>query len=298
MRFITKLGWPVSEDCRPLAQKRKDLSVQSILISTLMIATLGASASAQATYQYQGNPFTFFSCGPNADDTATMDCSTPAPTNTHTSYTATDHVTATLTLDTPLGPNFPYSDVSTLPGFQLTLDDGQHTVSTPITAGQGLFSFVSTDASGQINQWRLGINTGGALNGGIATFNFTDISGAHVFDEGVLSCCDPAPPGNLAINFGIPGTWNSGIQNPATLVTNLINLVSNPSLNLTSGQISSLTDKLNNALASIQAGLNKQAINQLNAFISSVESSVKTRKMSAQTGNTLIDAANAIIAKL
>jgi hypothetical protein len=106
------------------------------------------------------------------------------------------------------------------------------------------------------------------------------------------------PPGNLAINFGIPGTWNSGIQNPATLVTNLINLVSNPSLNLTSGQISSLTDKLNNALASIQAGLNKQAINQLNAFISSVESSVKTRKMSAQTGNTLIDAANAIIAKL
>jgi hypothetical protein len=55
---------------------------------------------------------------------------------------------------------------------------------------------------------------------------------------------------------------------------------------------------LNNALASIQAGLNKQAINQLNAFINSVESSVKTRKMSAQTGNTLIDAANAIIAKL
>jgi hypothetical protein len=272
--------------------------MQKVLISAFIIASLSGSGFAQATYRYTGNPFTFFSCGPNADDTATMDCSTPAPTNIHTSYTATDHVTATLTLDAPLGPNFAYSDVRTLPGFSLTLDDGEHMVSTPLASGQGLFSFVSTDASGQINQWRLGINTGGALNGGIATFNFTDTSGAHIFDQGVLSCCDPTTPGNLAINFGIPGTWNSGIQNPAALVSNLINLVSDPSLNLTSGQVSNLTDKLNNAQASIQAGLNKQAINQLNAFINSVQSSLKTGKISAQTGNRLIDAANAIIALL
>lgn len=69
-------------------------------------------------------------------------------------------------------------------------------------------------------------------------------------------------------------------------------------MNLTSGQVSNLTDKLNNAQASIQAGLNKQAINQLNAFINSVQSSLKTGKISAQTGKTLIDAANAIIALL
>jgi hypothetical protein len=55
---------------------------------------------------------------------------------------------------------------------------------------------------------------------------------------------------------------------------------------------------LNNALASIQAGLNKQAINQLNAIISSVQSSLKTGKMSLATANTLIGAANAIIAVL
>jgi len=55
---------------------------------------------------------------------------------------------------------------------------------------------------------------------------------------------------------------------------------------------------LNNAQASIQAGLNKQAINQLNAFINSVQSSLKTGKISTQTGKTLIDAANAIIALL
>jgi hypothetical protein len=55
---------------------------------------------------------------------------------------------------------------------------------------------------------------------------------------------------------------------------------------------------LNNALASIQAGLNGQAINQLQAFINSVQSSLKTGKISAQTASTLISAANAIIAVL
>jgi len=272
--------------------------VQKILIFTLLIATLGASASAQATYQYHGNPFTLFSCGPNPNGPGSISCSTPYPTNTLTSYTATDHVSATLTLDSPLAPNFSYADISSLPGFHLTLDDGQHTVSTPITSGQGLFSFVSTDASGQINQWRLGINTGGLLNGGIITFNFTDVNGPHIFDWGTISCCDPTPGGNFAQLFSSPGTWDSGTPNPATLVTNLINVVSNPLLGLTSGQVSSLTDKLNNALASIQAGLNKQAINQLNALINSVQSSVKTGKMSVQTGNTLLAAANGIIAVL
>jgi hypothetical protein len=81
-------------------------------------------------------------------------------------------------------------------------------------------------------------------------------------------------------------------------VNNLIGVISNPSLGLTSGQVSSLTDKLDNVLASLQAGLNKQAINQLKAFISSVQSSVKTGKISAPTGANLIAAANAIIAVL
>ena len=75
-------------------------------------------------------------------------------------------------------------------------------------------------------------------------------------------------------------------------------MVSNPLLGLTGGQVSSLTDKLNNVLVSIQGGLNKQAINQLTAFINSVVSSEKTGKMSAQTANTLVAAANAIIALL
>jgi hypothetical protein len=272
-------------------------AVIGIAVGFAFLVLSSSIAAAQATYSYTGNPFTFFSCGPNGADTATMACSgEPAPGNTLTSYKATDHVTATLTLASPLGPNFAFADVRGLPGFALTLNDGEHTVATPLTAGEGMFASVSTDASGNINQWRLAINTGGVENGGVVTFDFSDINGSHVFDQGVLACCDPVVSGNLAENFGLPGTW--GGASPATGVTNLTNMVSNPSLGLTAGQISSLTDKLNNALASIEAGQNKQAINQLNAFINSVQSSVNTRKISAETGATLIAAAQAIIAAL
>jgi FIMAH domain len=106
--------------------------------------------------------------------------------------------------------------------------------------------------------------------------------------------------GAFSLNWSVAMTLSSVSLTPAQAVTNLINLISNQNsgLGLTSGQINSLTDKLNNALASIQAGLNTQAINQLNAFISSVQSSLKTGKISAQTANTLIAAANAIIATL
>ena len=106
--------------------------------------------------------------------------------------------------------------------------------------------------------------------------------------------------GAFSLNWSLAMTLSSISVTPAQAVTNLINLMSNPSsgLGLTTGQSNSLTDKLNNVLASIQAGLNDQAINQLQAFINSVQSSQKTGKISAQTASTLIAAANAIIAML
>jgi hypothetical protein len=106
--------------------------------------------------------------------------------------------------------------------------------------------------------------------------------------------------GAFSLNWSVAMNLESVSVSPAQSVTNLISLISNPNsgLALTSGQISSLTDKLNNALASIQAGLNAQAVNQLQAFINSVQSNLKTGKISAQTASTLISAANAIIAVL
>ena len=98
--------------------------------------------------------------------------------------------------------------------------------------------------------------------------------------------------------MSMPGTWSGGTPSPTSAVTNLVNILSNPLLQLTPGQISSSTDKLNNVLVSIQSGQNKQATNQLNAFVNSVQSSWKTGKMSTQTATTLTDAAQAIIAML
>jgi len=88
-------------------------------------------------------------------------------------------------------------------------------------------------------------------------------------------------------------------MDPADVSTSiLITLLSNPSLNLTSGQVSSLTDKLNNAIASIQAGLYKQATNQLNSFIGAVAAQVKVGKLSSSAGTQLVAAANVIIAAI
>ena len=137
------------------------------------------------------------------------------------------------------------------------------------------------------------------------------------------------PGASCSVTFGTPQTdpggvpvifyqWEDNSTNPTRAITapsfsttytatfvladvavsNLITQLSDPGLGLTGGQVNSLTDKPQNALASIEAGQNKQAVNQLNAFIKSVESSLKTGKMSAQAGDTLINAANAIIAIL
>ncbi len=253
------------------------------------------AAAAQATYNYVGNPFTSFSCGLSSSGTGSTSCSTPSPTNPYTSYTATDHVVATLVLDNPLPASLSYQDIKTFAGFSLTMNDGQHTVATPLTSGQAMIAEVSTDASGNILAWRFVINTGGVNNGGIATYTAPF---GFVVDQGTLKCCDPSPGGDFARNSNIPGVWSSGAPTPEDLTANLAHLLLDPVLQLTNGQINSLTDKLNNALASIQAGQIKQAINQLQSFINSVQSSVKNGKMSAEAGATLINAGSAIIASL
>jgi hypothetical protein len=165
------------------------------------VLSVRTEAAVPAVYEYKGNPFTLFSCGPNDDNTATKDCATPAPSNPFTSYTATDFVTATLTLDSPLPANLSLQDVRTFPGFALSMSDGQQTLTQADAAG--MFAEVSTNAFGQIVQWRFVINTGGTQNGGIATID----EGTSIEDTGTLACCDPSVPGNLALNLGKAARW-------------------------------------------------------------------------------------------
>ena len=136
-----------------------------------------------------------------------------------------------------------------------------------------------------------GASTGCSVSG--ATVSVTDASGSCTLTA--TKAADNNYKSTTSAPFTVTLVPATGA---AQMVTALIANLSDPSLGLTKAQISSLTDKLNNVLASIQAGLNKQAINQLNAFISSVQSSFKTGKISLATANTLIGAANAIIAVL
>ena len=254
---------------------------------------LATGAAAQAVYQYTGNPFTLFSCGG-----ATL-CATPGP-NPNTSYTTTDFVSAKLELSAPLAPNLVFQDISGLAGFRLTLED-RHQVMVAGTAGTGSFEAkVSTDSAGQIiGPWSLFVNCCFFPNNSVATLN--NPGGRGVGDLGVLSgptAAFPNTPNDSGFVFGNPRAWTSGPPNPGVAVMNLVTLVNGTELGLTVGQVNGLTDKLNNILASISAGLNKQATNQLRSFVSSVESAHKTGKMLASTAATLVAAANAIIALL
>lgn len=106
--------------------------------------------------------------------------------------------------------------------------------------------------------------------------------------------------GAYSLNWTVTMNLAPNVVLPSDAITSLINLINNPysGLVLTQGQTNSLTDKLNNALTSLLAGQNKQAINQLNSFVNSVQTYLKNGKISAQDANTLIVAATAIITSL
>lgn len=102
-----------------------------------------------------------------------------------------------------------------------------------------------------------------------------------------------------ATKDGVQFVYHAVRLDPSDVATDaLLASLSDASLALTAGQVASLSDKLTNALASIQAAQNKQAINQLNAFISAVQTQWKNGKLSSTTAAALTDAANAIIATL
>jgi len=158
----------------------------------------------------------------------------------------------------------------------------------------------------------LGINQNGDVVG--ASFTGTDVH-AFIYTNGAMYDLN-----NLIAPTTIALTQASGVNNVGQIsaagrinsttfhgfrldpvdvaVTIFIARLSDPSLALTGGQISSLTDKLVNSLTSIQQGAYKQAINQLNAFINSVQVLLKNGNVSSATATTLIGAANAVIAAL
>jgi hypothetical protein len=245
--------------------------------------------AAQATYQYTGQPFTLFSCG--SSGTGTLDCQNdPAPGNSLTSYTATDHVSATLTFNGPLAANLNYQDVTSLAGFKLTMNDGHQTLTTPAA---GVIAKVSTDGSGQIiGPWLLVINLGNAADSGIASENEPPVN-PFVQDQGTLACCDPAIQGDIGVNQHLPGTWGNNQPTPAQMVTDLITTVQQMKIPL---QGTSLTDQLQQVATDItvQNGL---ACQDLNGFANHVAAQ-NGKKITAAQASQLLTAVAALRAAL
>lgn len=186
-----------------------------LILAAIMATALSFPAVGQVTYTYTGNLFTLFSCGPFVDNgvvTGTDDCTTAGP-NANTSYRSGDLVSATLHLTTALGGNLNLVDVTALPGFSLTMSDGEQTL-TSGTSGQSVIAQVSTDANGNITApWNVGIFVQNGKDTQVSTYNQ---SGSFI-DFGILACCDPTIPGNLALNQLAtfppgtgPGTWIGG----------------------------------------------------------------------------------------
>ena len=243
------------------------------------------AAAGPVVYHYTGNPFTLFSCGAFDGSGA---CPTPAPSNPYTSYTVTDHITATLSLDAPLPANASLLDLKTLPGFQLSLSDGHQTL-TQADSSDGISVDVTTDANGNIIGWYLGVGANGHQI-------LTALESINV-DEAVLQCCDPALHSNLAYNQN-PGIWTVGAPTPAQAITDLIGVVNDPATGLRRNQVRRLTRILDGALRDAQAGRTKKAIKELEDFIKSVRDAERAGRMSHQAAAMLIAAANAIIAGL
>lgn len=162
----------------------KMLFVSSALL--LLLAFSSRPASANATYEYTGNPFNNFGSG--------------------VSCTGSCAITITMTLSAPLGDNLSGSDVTPL-SFSITdgaLSSGAITLNQNNAGSESAFSF-STNASGDITNWFVQVFAPSSPGQVVLELLTTSIS------EEPNDCAASYPFGTgcLANNVYDPGTWTS-----------------------------------------------------------------------------------------
>ncbi len=171
-----------------------------VYICLCQLCLLG-SADAQVTYNYHSQNFNTFSCGPSGSQYGgVIDCSNPGPGQT--TYSTGDYVFAWLTLSQALPPNLNMQDVHTLPGFQLTMSDGQQTL-TSAAPNMSVVAEVSTDANGNVvAPWWIQVYAISSLDNGITSVNSPSNG---VEDLGDTSLTQTG--GDLGAIFGNSGAW-------------------------------------------------------------------------------------------
>jgi hypothetical protein len=162
-----------------------------VAITAFLLSTM--PAAADATYVYVGNHFWFAQNSPGFPQ-----------------FSTSDYVTASLTFSSPLAPNMSlqsvtpiswYTAVKNVPGFVFTSSDQpSNTFSLEIT----------TDSSGNIIQWYLGVNSGASYVG--TKYYWSSINGMVIADSGSQT--------SWGFNMDNPGTWSSNVvptPEPCTL---------------------------------------------------------------------------------
>ena len=194
---------------------RKTLTNALLAVATAF--GISAFANAAVTYTYTGNAFNTFS-----------DVTPPDG-----SYTTDDRVSGWFTLDTALGTNLGATNVTSLAGFTFSFSDGRKTV-TNASSGLVVNNFrVSTDASGDIDEWLIAVGYPanpsilGSQSATIQSDGETTISGALQDRGAIRQVIVAAAPGVTPVQSGTdagsirnsPGTWErtGAVPEPGTL---------------------------------------------------------------------------------
>jgi len=137
------------------------------------VTNVQVNCAPSKTYTYSGHGFKLFECATSPNP----DCANPGPGNP---YKTSNSITASLTLASPLENNLGPTDITGRAGFQLTLNDGQNTLSP---GGQQccVSAWVTTNASGEITTWFLAVSNG---DGGTYLFTLYDPGSA------IAEACD------------------------------------------------------------------------------------------------------------
>jgi MYXO-CTERM domain-containing protein len=165
-----------------------DMKFRNVVAGAVLvqgIALLGLSAAhADVILTYTGNDFTFFT----------------AP------YSATDKVTASITLANPLGDNLNLTPVTPL---AFSLSDGVQTITNAPTTTSSIFEF-TTDATGTISGWEVTAEINVQQNE-VMTAN----NPISVIDEGLMF------PNLIAVVHDA-GSWTTSVSPvPAPPLSNL-----------------------------------------------------------------------------
>ncbi len=285
------------------------------LLPAVLLGFLGTStmAAQQTVYTYVGQNFT--------STAGTWAPCTGAVAECAGGVNPPSRITASLTFSAPLAPNLNWAAVC-LPGSQYcpsggwSISDGLHSFNQSSPGCQGCYGplYVSTDANGQITYWAFRVIYTISVAGteytedlqtvyyppGLFTAGpFVSDASAETYSAGGNHTINGVAQNNTSNNpAALPGQWSTGPQTPTAAISNLISLLSNPTVGLSAATIGALTDKLQAAQKSIAKGNVTAAVNQIQAFVHQVQSLQKDGLLSAANAALLIAAANTIIQSL